>query len=279
MNLESPGEKLKKIRQEKGLSLEEVQKKTKIHINILKAIEGEGLTNLSPIYLKSFLKIYCKFLGLDPKEYMPDYKEQPQAQIQALQAKHRKSLSFFETASIKLGTFRPSKKVKKIFIFILTIAFIGIGLFGLGKLISFMGKSLQAKRKIQIAKTSKIQKPTPKTQNTQIKSSAAKITPKEIPPVSEIALQKEASSGINLGIVAKEKCWVYLKVDGRVVFQRILEKGRFESWKAKERMELSLGDAGAVELQVNEQVFSHLGRRGQSIKNIIITKEGLKIPR
>ena len=75
MSIEPIGEKLKKIRQTKGLSLEEVHKKTKIHINILKAIEGESLTNLSPIYLKGFLKIYCNFLGLDPKECSLEQKE------------------------------------------------------------------------------------------------------------------------------------------------------------------------------------------------------------
>ena len=61
------GTRLKKLRLEKGISLEEIQKKTKIHPNILRAIEGDAITDLSPIYLKSFLKIYCKFLGVDSR--------------------------------------------------------------------------------------------------------------------------------------------------------------------------------------------------------------------
>jgi len=48
---------------------------------------------------------------------------------------------------------------------------------------------------------------------------------------------------------------------------------------AKEKVELSLGDASAVELQVNDQRFSNLGRRGQPLKNILINKNGLKISR
>jgi len=45
--MESNGQRLKKLRLEKGLSLEEVQKKTKVHFNILKAIEGDSISNLS----------------------------------------------------------------------------------------------------------------------------------------------------------------------------------------------------------------------------------------
>ena len=47
MNIETAGARLKKIRQERGLSLEEIQKKTKIHPNVLRAIEGDSLTDLS----------------------------------------------------------------------------------------------------------------------------------------------------------------------------------------------------------------------------------------
>ena len=41
---------------------------------------------------------------------------------------------------------------------------------------------------------------------------------------------------------------VTLKVDGKIFFQGVLIRGRSESWKAKEKMELSLSNAGAVEL-------------------------------
>jgi hypothetical protein len=70
-----------------------------------------------------------------------------------------------------------------------------------------------------------------------------------------------------------------LKSDGKVVFQGVLKKGRFESWQANTKMELSLGNAGVVELEVNGKLISNLGRRGQALKNILITKEGLAIKR
>lgn len=247
MNIESAGVRLKKIRLEKGLTLEEVQKKTKIHLNVLKAIEGDGLTNLNPVYLKGFLKIYCKFLGIEPKDYIPDYKEtQEITQIitkEEAPAKLREPISILKSASLRLNSFRLSKKIKKTFIFILAIIFVWLGLFNLGK-----------------------------------RQAPAKVTqkPKDL---QKATARKETVSVIRLGIRTREKCWISLKVDGRVVVQRVLEKGRFENWQAKEKMELSLGNAGVVELEVNGQLFSNLGRRGQALKNIVITKEGLNIPR
>ena len=90
-------------------------------------------------------------------------------------------------------------------------------------------------------------------------------------------MAKGITQGFTLGLFARDKSWISVKVDGKVVFHGVLARGRSETWSAKEKIELSLGDAGAVELQVNDQRFSNLGRRGQPLKNIIINKEGLKI--
>ena len=49
--MESAGERLKKIRLERGLSLEQVHKATKVHLNVLKAIEEDNLVNFNPCLL------------------------------------------------------------------------------------------------------------------------------------------------------------------------------------------------------------------------------------
>jgi cytoskeletal protein RodZ len=273
--MEPAGTRLKKIRKELGISLEEVQKRTKIHLNILKAIEGESLTNLSPVYLKGFLKIYCKFLGVDPGDYIDDYKESSykvseKAASKIIQAKQDKPLP--KATSIKLPSFRLSKKVIKIFIFIIIVIILWIILFNLGKTIYSKRKSYP-KRRIQSAILAK-QKGNKNVLKTE-KVKPVVLMPK--PEIPQTIPQKEAVSGIRLGIRAHENCWISLKADGKLVFQRVLEKGRFQSWQAKNKMELSLANAQAVELEVNGQVFSNLGRKKQALKNILITKEGLKI--
>jgi cytoskeletal protein RodZ len=274
MSSEPIGDKLKKVRQNKGLSLEDVQKKTKIHLNILKAIEGDGLTNLSPIYLKGFLKIYCKFLGIDPKECIPDYKESSLASIKNSAASPReedeplKTPSFMENAGLRLNSLRPNKKLKNVIIFILIIAASGVILSKLVKFISTRPKVSPAVAHIKAEREQA--KPKIKPQNPAVKPVTAETT----------KLPKETSGGISLVIAAKENCLIFVKVDGRVVMHRVLERGRSDSWKAKDRIDLTIGNAAAVELIVNGQRFTNLGRRGHQLKNITITeKDGLRIPR
>jgi cytoskeleton protein RodZ len=281
--MESAGSRLKKIRQEKGISLEEAHKKTKIHLNILKAMEGDGLTDLSPVYLKGFLKIYCKFLVVDPKDYVPDYKE---TQTQFSNITTNKNLigkpiqppTFLETASLKLIFLRENVgRFRKAFIFILIAVLLSLALFNLGKFVASKLKArpqggFQKIRTMVVASTVQ-----PKETKSQPKTGAAKQTQTNAEGTS--VKKKEIPPAIRLGIRARENCWASVKTDGKLVFQSVLEKGRSKFWNAREKIELSLGNAGAVELEVNGQIFSNLGKRGQARKNILVTKEGLNIGR
>ena len=180
-----------------------------------------------------------------------------------------KADSILDNAGLKLNAWRPNKKLKKIIIFALIIAVFGFILFKIGRFIaSRPGISpavihlRQERPQIKVTPKAKVQGITSK------------------PQVSAAKFPKEASGGISLSIAAKENCLVFVKVDGRVLLHRVLERGRSDSWKAKEKIELSLGNAAAVELIVNGQRFTNLGRRGQQLKNITITeKDGLRIPR
>jgi cytoskeletal protein RodZ len=244
MNIETAGARLKKIRQEKGLSLEDIQKKTKIHLNVLRAIEGDSISNLSPIYLKGFIKIYCGSLGLDPKEYIGSSSQPPVKPVlnatvgRPLGGRIENKPSFIKDASMKLNSMNLSVNLKKIAVLaVVALIFIFLGV-NLIKFIFSRKKSPLERAKVLMVTS------VPKSATVQNKVS------------------KDLVQGLTVGI-----------------FDGVLTRGRSETWHAKEKIELSLGDAGAVELQVNDQRFPNLGRRGKPLKNILINKEGLKISR
>lgn len=256
--MESIGSRLKKLRLEKGITLEEVCKKTKIHQNILKAIEEDSFVNLSPVYIKGFLKIYCKLLGVNPHDYIPNY-EESQGIVRSVSYTKKKPISLLKIVTLKLVSLKSIRIKKAVFIVILILIFI-MGVFNLlGRVVSIKRGSLSKKVKLPAITTA-----TAKIDNkSQITASHKTKTP----------------TTIKLSIRAKENCWIQLKTDGHVVFQSILRKGRFESWEAKNKIELSLGNAGALDLEVNGRLISNLGRKGQVLKNILITKEGISIGR
>ena len=263
--MESIGTRLKKVRLEKGLTLEEVHKKTKIHSDILKAIEEDSLINLDPVYIKGFLKIYCKFLGLGPGDFIVGYKD-PQSTVKYVPDTQQKSTPFLKTAAIKLFSLKAIPvKIKTIFILILVFIFLSISLFNLGKIIFSKRSSPKADR----LSTSAREKKEVEITNSN-KTQVVTVVPKST---------SEVNNTLKLGIRARGDCWIQLKIDGRVVFQSILRKGRTETWQAKDKIELSLGNAGGVDLEVNSKLISSLGRKGQVIRNILITKEGITVGR
>jgi cytoskeletal protein RodZ len=60
------GEILKRAREAKDLSIEDVNRSTKISVHVIKSLEQDDLDSFaSETYLKGFLRNYAAFLGLD----------------------------------------------------------------------------------------------------------------------------------------------------------------------------------------------------------------------
>jgi len=270
MNADSVGARLKKIRLEKGLSLDDVHKNTKINLTILRAIEEDNIIGFSPIYIKGFVKIYCKFLGVDPKEYIADYKDPAVSQKVPIETKkvtqkESKRELVKKSVEVDLGPLRPSKKVRTIALAVFVLVVGSLLLFKIGKVSS-------SKRAVSLPEA-KITPRKPVKQNTGKVASAKSKQEAKTPSAAAIVSKAQPAE---TKPVKKE---ITVKVDGKTAFQSVLKKGRSESWPAKEKVELSAGSASAIELQVNGQLFSNLGRRGTALKNVVITKDGLNIPR
>jgi len=70
--LEEFCKQLKEKREESGYSIEDVVEKTKLYPVAIRDIEDGNLENISPIYLKGFIKIYASFLGIDATQALKD---------------------------------------------------------------------------------------------------------------------------------------------------------------------------------------------------------------
>jgi cytoskeleton protein RodZ len=275
--METAGARLKRLRLEKGISLEEVQKKTKIHPDVLKSIEEDSLVNLNPVYIKGFVKIYCEFLGVAPAEFLSGYRENG-AVISSIKPGVKDEGLFWGGAKKK--TFLKPQ-VLAIIVFIVAFLFLTLGIVNLVKLVS-KAASKKSQKQLVLPKPKPAKKVQPKTPskaktilpatNVQRTTEAEKLS---VGAVSVAAENPEP--GVRIGIHALEDCWVQARLDGKIIFQNILRKGRFESWSAKDKVEISLGSAGAVRLEVNGKLIPSLGRKGQVLKNIQITKDGLKV--
>jgi transcriptional regulator with XRE-family HTH domain len=79
------GETLQRARQARGLTLEEVERDTRISCRYLQALENENFGLLpAPVYARGFLRTYARYLGLEPANLLPlfpvGYVEEPDLQ-------------------------------------------------------------------------------------------------------------------------------------------------------------------------------------------------------
>lgn len=65
-------EKIKEKRQEKGLSVEDISKQTKINAEIINSIESGDFSKLPDTYMRLFLKTYAKILDLDYEDLLKE---------------------------------------------------------------------------------------------------------------------------------------------------------------------------------------------------------------
>ncbi|MFH1201313.1 MAG: RodZ domain-containing protein [Candidatus Omnitrophota bacterium] len=251
--MESIGERLKKTRESKKLSLAEVSKKTTINLDILTALEEDRFNILNKVYIKGFLKIYSSFLGLDPQKIIEDYNS-------FISPKDSHAEAIAKKAAV--DKIRYNSRNYSVFIYRLIVV---IAIFLLFSFISRHKKNVPSlNRKGATIERSSIE--------SKKKEAAAR-------PKSNVVSKPVEVGPVRLGLHAKDNCWVKVRLDGKVMFQGILTKGQNESWQAKEKIEVSLSNAAAIELEANNKILSPLGRRKEAIKSIVITRQGVTINR
>ncbi|MBL7131483.1 MAG: helix-turn-helix domain-containing protein, partial [Candidatus Omnitrophica bacterium] len=59
---------LKEARKNKGLSFDEIYRATKIHPKILRSLEEGTTLGLSHVYVRGYIRIYARYLGINQEE-------------------------------------------------------------------------------------------------------------------------------------------------------------------------------------------------------------------
>src|SRR5687768_8149039 len=76
-DLSTVGELLREARTERGFTLADAERETKIRQKYLSALEEDDVTSLpGPLYVRGFLRKYAMFLGMDPDELLMTYDAQ-----------------------------------------------------------------------------------------------------------------------------------------------------------------------------------------------------------
>jgi cytoskeletal protein RodZ len=100
------GEKLKKLRSERRISLSEVSRFTKIQVKYLEYLEEGNYGKLpADVYAKGFLRNYAEFLGVDENVLIKLYEKEKGIQRNIEEKKHKINYRDLKPKPIKISSF------------------------------------------------------------------------------------------------------------------------------------------------------------------------------
>jgi transcriptional regulator with XRE-family HTH domain len=245
MGAKGYGEIIKKAREDKDLSYAEVHKVVKMDPSYIKALEDENLAIFEkPVYMRFFLKTYSKYLKVDVAEVMRLYDFSPEIQEAEKRKERPKDHMVLgdiikETEPRELEAAKSSL-MKDDFNMItkqgVVVAGIAAGVIVLVLIIIFALKG----------------KGTSQSQNNNV----------YVPTVT-------APVGLKISIKAKDDVWMKARTSENGEEDFTLKKGEERKWKDTNRIVFFVGNAGAVEFNLNGESLGVIGEPGEFINGLV----------
>lgn len=257
--LQEMGSRLRQLRQEQAISLEEVASKTKIQMRLLNAIESGQLEQLpEPVYIQSFIRQFADTLGINGAEFASSFPTTPI--LRPVQEPWRNL---------------PAAQLRPVHLYVVYVFLIVFAVNGLSYLMNRSatpaltnmeayqppsaqpgqaGNSVAAKQvfgpfsPVETAATSQ-RKPKPATPGLA-----------GLLAISQPA--KDSDKPVRVNVVLKAQSWIRVVTDGKTEFEGVLPEGTQRVWMADEQLTLRAGNAGGVLVGLNDQQVKQLGDPG-----------------
>ncbi len=285
---------LRRIREEKGISLDKVYEDLKIPKRVLQAIESGDLSDLfiSPVYVKGFAKSYARYLGVSPDKIVAQLFGEEKSEAKSSSKKDEKDLidaKKLEGSSSKRSFDMLTVWHKILDFFVDILAFIvavfvrffmglspkrvivgGIILLAVLGLLWIKDIKGPSKRHISNVSVDKGKDVLSQKKDLTTKGADKKNTYSSGKEKVSKRMPKESFSII---VEVSDNCWMRVKADGVEVYRGILNTGDVERWTAKQSISLWVGNAGVVSVKCGDKVYQSLGRRGQVIREIVFSPD------
>jgi cytoskeleton protein RodZ len=300
----SLGERLKREREARGISLEEIARKTRISVRSLHAIEEERFDLLpGGIFNKSFIRQYADFLGLDGEQSAREYARKTAAVQEAQAPPPPKPLPLSERA---VWIVRAALGATAIGIVIAVVWLllpksppaadshrapteVAAGSLaktpGASPAASGDEKALQpASRPPSAALQASAAPSSAKSPAAPLIEAPKKMLPAPIEAANLLAddtnqehLAGEMPEELLLQINAHSTVWISITADGEKQWQGTMEANQRRQVQANETIRLTVGNAGGVELTLNGKDLGALGNEGE-VKTVTLAARALQEP-
>ncbi len=264
------GDTLRRERERQKLSIKDIEKATSIRALYIEAIENSENDKLpGEVYTKGFIKNYANFLNLDGESLVREYREEISPMPAVADKKSDGDGAVEQSTEAQKAAPAPratraqqssddgNRKSMMAIAAVLVCAIVG----GLMYYFSSANGGEVATAPIEQTKAVEQQAATPEPQqpaSTNVATSVASAAP--------------STDGVNLEAKFSDRCWTKVTVDGVVAYEGTAEQGQSLSWKANDRIDVTAGNAGAIEFVENGVNLGIAGAVGDVIDKTFVKK-------
>ena len=251
------GRILERARKDRGLSLDEAERATKIRKRYLVGLEDDDYTVLpDAVYAQGFLKTYANFLGLDGTELSRDLKtrRKPRRERGLSHAPPKKE---FERPIIYPGGVSGTGRQKISRSTIITLVVAVLVIVALVGALYYVGLGVRASSGDETPASVPVETPA----NGEPAGGEGSEDDGGRPVSNEASLQT-----LRVGVsVEGSPAWVRITSDSETVFEEVADPGYSKTFEAQRVVGIEAGNAGAVSIEVNGQDAGPLGEPGEIV--------------
>lgn len=287
--MEPFGARLKREREQRKITLEDVSLSTKIGTRFLTALEEEQFDQLpGGIFNKGFVRSYARHLGIDEEQAVADYL--------AASGANQPDLKTEEAPLLEVREEEPSTVAARVPWGILAIALVAIAI-GF-TLWGFRTREKSTDAAVRVEPPAKIEAgPVGPTAELKNASATPAVEPAN-PPAETVSAapkpaEEPAGSGVQLAgatsvgeprkqsgsfvvsIKAREDSWISITADGKQIMQDILVAPVEKAVAARSQVVIKTGNAGGLDFSFNGRKLPLQGDYGE-VKTLTFGANGLQ---
>jgi cytoskeleton protein RodZ len=280
--LASFGERLKRTRENKKMSLDDVSRATKISTRMLAALEEEKFDQLpGGVFNKGFVRAYVRHLDLNEEQAIRDYNAVAGSGASDIKSEDAELRAIAERKE-KERAGRPHSQgipwgIVAVFLLILAL---GLSIWG------FLTRERVDAEQARSAVSRTLRDASDRQPKEESSASMpTSLVPTEVAHTQAVSdnpddsftgtTQPAASAPIVLTITAREDSWLTILADGRPLAQGMLAAGREQSISARKEVVLKSGNIGGLDITFNGNKLPSQGDSAE-VKTLTFTPTGLQ---
>lgn len=238
---------LERARKDKGLSLEEAERATKIRKRYLMGLENDDYSVLpDAVYARGFLKTYANFLGLDGDSLSQELRTRKKPRRER-RLSYAAPSSDFDRPIISPGGVPGAEKRQISKSTVATVVIAALIIAGLVGALYFVGLNVRPSAASDAPEAERVAAP--------------------VEPDGTATSGDDPSGGLTVGVeVEGSPAWIRVRSDSETVFEEVAPPGFSRTFEAGRVVSIRTGDAGAVSVEVNGQDVGPLGDPGQVLE-------------